>query len=144
MKKCINAIENMPLQRSSIYSCPWQVSQSAFFSSKTLCVIIFWQETACVSKARLWPRGWQMPGPRAVQNLQLPHPRDWQGGQMPRCSPGAAGRSWNWLMHEDLECISYFLKGLCRKAGSNTEWLYHIFSTKEHHASYRLWDVTLC
>ena len=23
-----------------------------------------------------------MPGPRAVQNLQMPHPRDWQGGQM--------------------------------------------------------------
>ena len=29
-----------------------------------------------------------MPGPRAVQNLQMPHPRDWQGGQMPRSSPG--------------------------------------------------------
>ena len=25
---------------------------------------------------RKWPRGWQMPGPRAVQNLQMPHPRD--------------------------------------------------------------------
>ena len=29
-----------------------------------------------------------MPGPRAVQNLQMPHPQDWQGGQMPRSSPG--------------------------------------------------------
>ena len=29
-----------------------------------------------VSKAREWPRGWEMPGPRAVQNLQMPHPRD--------------------------------------------------------------------
>ena len=38
--------------------------------------------------------GWQMPGPRAVQNLQnklMPHPRDGQGGQMPRSSPGAGG-----------------------------------------------------
>ena len=44
-----------------------------------------------------------MPGPRAAQDLQMPHPRDWQGGQMPRSSPGGgggAGRSWNWLMHK--------------------------------------------
>ena len=26
----------------------------------------------CVSKAWEWPQGWQMPGPRAVQNLQMP------------------------------------------------------------------------
>ena len=32
-----------------------------------------------------------MPGPRALQNLQMPHPRDWQGGQMPRSSPGGGG-----------------------------------------------------
>ena len=25
-----------------------------------------------------------MPGRRAAQNLQMPHPGDWQGGQMPR------------------------------------------------------------
>ena len=41
-----------------------------------------------------------MPGPRVAQNLQIPHPRDWQGGQMPRSSPrgggglGAAGIYW--------------------------------------------------
>ena len=39
-----------------------------------------------------------MPGPRAVQNLQMPHPWDWQGGQMPRSSPGgelgAGGIDW--------------------------------------------------
>ena len=28
-----------------------------------------------------------MLGPRAVQHLQMPHPRDWQGGQMPRSCP---------------------------------------------------------
>ena len=33
-----------------------------------------------------------MPGPRAVQNLQMPHLRDWQGGQVPRSSPG--GGDW--------------------------------------------------
>ena len=32
-----------------------------------------------------------MPGPRAVQNLHVPHSRDWQGGQMPRSSPGGGG-----------------------------------------------------
>ena len=46
--------------------------------------------------------------PQAVQNLQMHHPWDWQGGQMPRCSwggggvvdgLGAAGTDWNWLMH---------------------------------------------
>ena len=35
-----------------------------------------------MSKVREWPRGWgmaprlQMPGPWAVQNFQMPHPRD--------------------------------------------------------------------
>ena len=42
-------------------------------------------------KLRNGPGGWQMPGPRAVQNLQMPYPRDWQGGQMPRSSPGGRG-----------------------------------------------------
>ena len=62
-----------------------------FFSSKTFFVVIFQWEAACVSKAREWPAGWQMSGPRAVQNLQMPHPRDWQGGKMPRSSPGGEG-----------------------------------------------------
>ena len=38
-----------------------------------------------------------MPGARAAQNLQMPHPRDWQGGQMSRSSPeglDAAGFDW--------------------------------------------------
>ena len=44
-----------------------------------------------MSKARGWPRGWQMPGPRAVQNLQIPHPRDSQGGQLPRSAVARGG-----------------------------------------------------
>ena len=59
------------------------MSQSACFSSKILYVVIFWQEAACVLKARGLPRGWQMPGPRAAQNLQMP------------CgSPGGGGGGW--------------------------------------------------
>ena len=44
-----------------------------------------------MSKARGWPRGSQMPGARAAQNLQMPHPRDFQGGQMPCTSLGEGG-----------------------------------------------------
>ena len=36
-----------------------------------------------MSKAQGWP--W------AAQNLQMPHPRDWQGMQMPCSSPGRGG-----------------------------------------------------
>ena len=32
-----------------------------------------------------------MPGPRAVQNLQMPHPRDWQGGKCPAVARGRGG-----------------------------------------------------
>ena len=39
MKKCMHKIENMPLQTSSIFSHPWQMSQTACFSSKILCVV---------------------------------------------------------------------------------------------------------
>ena len=112
MKKCRQKIENMPLKTSSIFSRPWQMSQSACFPSKIFCAVtfLFWSETACVSKARGWPQGWQIPGPRAAQNLSMSHPRDWHGGQMPRSSRGGgglgAGRSWNWLMHkEEILCF---------------------------------------
>ena len=37
--------------------------------------------------------------PPGSQNLQMPHPGDWQGGQLPRSSPGgclgAAGIDWS-------------------------------------------------
>ena len=37
------------------------------------------------------PGSWQMHGPRAEQKLQMPHPRDWKGRQMPRSSRGVGG-----------------------------------------------------
>ena len=44
-----------------------------------------------------------MPGLRAVQNLQMPHSRDWQDEQIPCSSPGGGGGGarpyWNWLMY---------------------------------------------
>ena len=48
----------------------------------------------CMSKAREWPRGLQMPGPWAAQKLQMPHPRDWWGGQMHCSSPGTGKGGW--------------------------------------------------
>ena len=44
-----------------------------------------------------------MPGPQAAQNLQMPHPRDWQGGQMPDISPGGGGVAWAQLELTDKE-----------------------------------------
>ena len=48
-----------------------------------------------------------MPGPRAAQNLQMPHPQDWKGGQMPRSCPeggggalGEAGIEWCITVHQ--------------------------------------------
>ena len=46
-----------------------------------------------------------MPGPRAVQNLQMPHPgTDKARRQMPHSSRGGGGAwcRWNWLMHYDI------------------------------------------
>ena len=54
----------------------------------------------CISKAPGWPQGWQMPDPRAAQNLLMLHLWDWQGGQMPLSGLGGGGGCiWNWLMH---------------------------------------------
>ena len=94
----------MPLQPPSTFCCPWQKNQSAFFPSKILCVVyyILIGNRVRVKSSGIRPRGWQMPGPRTAQNLQKPHPRDWQGGQIPCSSPGglgAAGIGW-WITHE--------------------------------------------
>ena len=43
----------------------------------------------CTLKAREWPRGLQMPGPWAAQNLQMPHPRTDEAG---KCTAVARGR----------------------------------------------------
>ena len=144
MKQCIHTykIENMPLQPSTIYSCPWQMSQSAFFSSKTFCVVIFWYSLfQALRKPLLSPVSSrftfvfplsQFSGPNylvawnrlilignrvrvkslgmalGLTNARSPGsakfanapPRDWQGGQIPRSSPGgmegagAGGIDW--------------------------------------------------
>ena len=54
-----------------------------------------------------WPRDWQMPGPRVAQNLQMPHPRDWQGGQKAPISPGWGG---DWAQLELADPLSETLK----------------------------------
>ena len=53
-----------------------------------------------MSKAQEWPQGWQMPGPRAVQNLQIPHPGTDEGWQMPCSSLGERGGVACWAQLE--------------------------------------------
>ena len=100
MKKCIHKIENMPLQTSSIVSRPWQMSQSACFFSKILCAVVFWQETACVSKARGWPRGLANARPRDSAKFANAQPPGLtrRATECPAAAREEAGRSWNWLM----------------------------------------------
>ena len=56
-----------------------------------------------------------MPGPRAVQNLQMPHPRDWQGGQMPRSSPGGG-----WAQVELTDALYVLLISLQKLLNTDT------------------------
>ena len=44
-----------------------------------------------MSKARDWPGGWQMPGPRAVQHLQMPHPGTDKRANAPQLPGGGGG-----------------------------------------------------
>ena len=77
------------LQTSSIFSCPWEVSQSACFSSKIRCEVIFWyrKPRACqkfgVGKCLA-------PGQRKI--CKCPTPGTDKGGECPAvaCSVGDA------------------------------------------------------
>ena len=77
MKKCMHKIENMLLQASTIYSCPGQMSQSAFFQYNILCSYILTGNCVC-QKLGNGP-GLANAGPWAVVNLEMPcsSPGDW-------------------------------------------------------------------
>ena len=104
MKKCMDKIENMPLQISSIFSRPWQMSQSACFSSKILCVVSCERKPRACQKLGVGPGVGKCPAPGQRKSCKCPtpglkrrantpqHPKGGGGG-------GGAGRSWNWLMH---------------------------------------------
>ena len=75
-----------------------------------------------------------MPGPRAVQNLQMPHPGTDKAGKCPVVARrggggggGWAGRRWNWLMHNQTSRLGTYNKtNLILKT---TEWLiYRVLS----------------
>ena len=106
------------------------MSQSAFFSSKTFCVVIFWYSRAFDTHMVSWPHGWQMPSPWAVQNLQMPHPQDWKGGQMPHSSPvgglGMGGIDWC-IMHLSINGLPQ--DGGGRLGGSNLQEIWHLSIT---------------
>ena len=44
-----------------------------------------------MSKIRVWPWGWQMSGPLAAQNLQMPHPGTHKVGKCPAVARGVGG-----------------------------------------------------
>ena len=48
----------------------------------------------------------------SAQNLQMSHPQDWQGEQTPQSSLGGegGGRSWNWLIHNDIHLLEVTMK----------------------------------
>ena len=47
-----------------------------------------------MSKTQDWPAGWQMPGPQAVQHLQMPHPGTDKAGKCPAVARGGGGGGW--------------------------------------------------
>ena len=48
------------------------------------------------AKSSEWPRGWQMPDPRAAQNLQMPHQGLTRLGKCPcSCLGEGHGRTWS-------------------------------------------------
>ena len=85
-----------------------------------------WLLTVYMSNARGWPLGWQISGPRKAQNLQMRHPRDWQGGQIPR-----RGREGGWAHLELTDALltakpSFWYPTL--KSNTNTEM--HLSSSR--------------
>ena len=62
--------------------CPWQMTQSAF----CLCSYILIGNCAC-QKLRNSPGVGKCLAPGQQKSLQMPHPWDWKGGQMPLSSP---------------------------------------------------------
>ena len=96
-------------------SYPWFIRKCSFFPRRWMHARATgrrWKKTekmqlskdrkprACQKLAGAWPRGWQMPDHQAVQNMLMPHLRDWQGGQMAHRSLEGV-RSWNWLMYNN-------------------------------------------
>ena len=62
-----------------------------------------------MSKARAWPRGWQMPGPRATQNYQMPAPGTDKTGKCPAVArKGVGGKGGGgWAQLELTDALLY-------------------------------------
>ena len=105
------------------------MTESAFFPSKNYLSSYILIGNRVRDKSSGMAPGLANARPRAAQNLQMPHPRDWKGRQMPRSSPGAevgggeemgaAGIDWCitfWKMVKftvstnDETCITFFAR----------------------------------
>ena len=98
----MHKIENMPLQTPVLDR--W--ANLPFFQWYPLCSYILIGNQGHVKSSGIAPRlaNARTQGSAKFANAPpLPHPRDWEGGQMPRSSPwgggGGTGPIWNWLMH---------------------------------------------
>ena len=103
MKKCIHTckIENMPLQPSAIYSCPWQMSQSAFFPVKPSVWLHSDRKPRARQKLGNGPGVDKCPAPGQCKICKCPTPGTDKACKCPAVARGGGpGRRWNWLMHK--------------------------------------------
>ena len=68
----MHEIQNMPLQPSSIYSCPWQMRQSAFFPVKPSVYLYSDRKLRACQKLGNGPGVGKCPTPRTDKAVKCP------------------------------------------------------------------------
>ena len=101
MTKWMHNIENMPLQPSSIYSCHWQMSQSAFCLVKPSVLLYSDRKPRACQKLGNGPGAGKCPAPGQCKIWKYPTTGTDMASKCPAVARrGGAGRRWNWLMHK--------------------------------------------
>ena len=93
MKKCMHKIENKPLQPYSIYFCPWQMSQSAFFPVKPSVCLYSDRKPRARQKLGNGPRVDKCRAPGQCKICKCPTPGTDKASKCPAVasSPGGGG-----------------------------------------------------
>ena len=91
MKKCMHKIENMPLQLSSIYSCPWQMSQSVFFPVKPSVQLYSDRKQRACQKLGNGQGVGKCPSPGQCKICKCPTPGTDNAGKCPSVAWGEGG-----------------------------------------------------
>ena len=130
MKKCMHKIENMPLQPSPIYSCPWQMSQSVFLPVNLLCSYILIGNCVRGQKLANGPGVGKCPAPGQCNICKFPTPGTDKAGKCPQVARGGglgpAGIDWCIILLSMVHpspaspgiCHTTYLYALGRKGGS--------------------------